>query len=169
MLIHWSPTQEGLAAPWLQEGPGRAIKVSLPAPAYSWRSPGHQGFSTSRPWQISPARIQEHSVHLCWWWPHSGGNNRQVWVQKVLQLPGSGHPPFIITQALSQVISVIIFCATFSHHFSIFPALPAARSQHPSLFCSIPTLCRMSAEWDVLWDHVCLPKPVASILFFSYP
>lgn len=71
---------------------------------------------------------------------------------------------FILTEALSQVSSVI-FWATSSKHFSTFPALPAAKSQHHNLFCSVASVPNVCLVRGPLGPHV-LPNPVAFILCF---
>lgn len=53
------------------------------------------------PMQALPGWSSVDSVHLFWWWPHSGGNNRQVCVQKVLWLPGLGLPEALSSLRLS--------------------------------------------------------------------
>ena len=91
------------------------------------------------------------SVHLSRWWSYSGGNNRQVSVQKFLHLPGSGHPPFIISEDLSQAISDFTWWPSPST-FRL-PCFHGSK-KFPRSFGSIPPPFSTSAEWDVLWGHM---------------
>ena len=102
------------------------------------------------------------SVHLFRWWSYSRGNNRQVSVQKSLQFPGSGHPPFIVSEDLSQAISDFVWWPSPS--ISHLPYSQGSK-KFPRRFGSIPPPFSTSAEWDVLCGQ-CLPDPIPLTLSF---